>query len=51
MSKRDPQVPLRQMLEYAQEAVELCRGKERSDLDKDRLLELALVRLLEIIMA
>ena len=49
MSKRDPQVPLRQMLEYAQEAVELCRGKERSDLDKDRLLELALVRLLEII--
>jgi len=49
MSRRDPQVPLRQMLEYAQEAVDLCRGKERSNLDKDRLLELALVRLLEII--
>ncbi len=49
MSKHDSQVTLRQMLEYAQEAVDLCQGKERSDLDKERLLELALVRLLEII--
>ncbi|HEX9926414.1 MAG TPA: HepT-like ribonuclease domain-containing protein [Anaerolineae bacterium] len=49
MSAPDPMVALRQMLEYAQEAVELCRSKERSDLDQDRLLELALVRLLEII--
>ncbi|MDX1523004.1 MAG: DUF86 domain-containing protein [Anaerolineae bacterium] len=49
MSKRDSQVALRQMLAYAQEAVDLCQGKERSDLDKDRLLELALVRLMEII--
>lgn len=49
MSERDPQVALRQMLEYAQEAVTLCQGKARPDLDHDRLLELALVRLLEII--
>ena len=49
MSRRDPAVSLRQMLEHAQEAVELIRGRSRGDLDSDRLLGLALVRLLEII--
>ena len=42
MSERDLNITLRQMLEYAQEAVALCHDKERSDLDQDRLLELAL---------
>jgi len=37
------------MLDHAREAVALADGKVRSDLDSDRLLNLALVRLLEII--
>jgi uncharacterized protein with HEPN domain len=37
------------MLDHAQEAVALVKGRSRSDLDSDRLLALALVRLLEII--
>jgi uncharacterized protein with HEPN domain len=49
MSRRDPAVSLRQMRDHAHEAVELVRGRGRSDLDSDRLLALALVRLLEII--
>jgi hypothetical protein len=35
MSKRDPEIALRQILEHAREAVEICLGKERSDLDSD----------------
>jgi len=49
MSKRDPNIALRQMLSYAREAVDLVEGKTRRDLDDDRLLNLALTRLLEII--
>jgi len=49
MSNRDPKVLFRHMLTHAQEVVILSRGKIRSDLDTDRLLNLALVRLLEII--
>ena len=37
------------MLDHALEAVAMTRGKTRADLDKDRQLNLALVRLLEII--
>jgi uncharacterized protein with HEPN domain len=37
------------MLDHAREAVALTQGKARSDLDTDRLLNLALVRLVEII--
>ncbi len=37
------------MLDHALEAVAMARGKTRADLDKDRQLNLALVRLLEII--
>jgi uncharacterized protein with HEPN domain len=49
MSKRDPNVSLRQILAYAQEAVTLSNGKTRSDLDQERLLNLALTRLLEML--
>jgi len=49
MSRRDPEIALRQILLHAKEAVELLHGKMRSDLDNDRLLNLALTRLLEII--
>jgi uncharacterized protein with HEPN domain len=37
------------MLDHALEAVAMTKGKTRADLDKDRQLNLALVRLLEII--
>ena len=37
------------MRDHAHEVVELVRGRSRSDVDSDRLLALALVRLLEII--
>ncbi len=49
MTRRDPHVALRQMLDYAREAQTLSAGKKRADLDDDRLLDLALTRLLEII--
>jgi uncharacterized protein with HEPN domain len=49
MTRRDPDVRLRHMLDAATEAMELARGKTRADLDADRLLNLGLVRLLEIV--
>jgi uncharacterized protein with HEPN domain len=49
MSQHDPLVALRHMLDHAREAIELARGKGRADLDTDRVLQLALSRLVEII--
>ena len=49
MSRREDALSLRHMLEYAQEAYEMARHKKRRDLDRDRKLNLALVRLLEVI--
>jgi len=47
---RDPDtVRLLHMLEHARAAVELITSRRREDLDEDRVLSLALVRLLEII--
>ena len=37
------------MCDHAVEAVEMARGRSRADLDRDRQLNLALVRLVEII--
>lgn len=37
------------MLDYAQEAITLAQGKSRADLASDRLLNLALVRLIEMV--
>jgi uncharacterized protein with HEPN domain len=48
MSHRDS-VRLRHMLDHAREAVAMAAGKSRGDLDLDRKLNLALVRLLEIV--
>ena len=42
-------VRLRHMLDHAREAVSITQDKSRKDLDSDRLLGLALVRLMEII--
>ncbi len=49
MSHRDAAVRLRHMLDHAREAVQMAHGKTRNDLDTDRKLNLALVRLLEIV--
>ena len=49
MSKRDPEIALQQIYSHAREAIGICAGRSRSDLDSDRLLNLALTRLIEII--
>jgi uncharacterized protein with HEPN domain len=49
MSKHEVETSLRQILSHSKEAVEIARGRTREDLDQDRLLNLALARLLEII--
>lgn len=50
MSKSDRSAAvIHHMLSHAREAVSFAEGRSRADLDADRLLNLALVRLLEII--
>jgi uncharacterized protein with HEPN domain len=49
MPQRDDQVSLRQMLSHAREALALAKGKSRQDLDRERVLVLALLQLLQII--
>ncbi len=49
MSKRDPLVPLRHMLDFAREAARFAEGKTREDIENDRLLNLALVHLIELV--
>lgn len=49
MSRHKTLARLRQMLDHAREAVAMAAGKMRKDLDTDRKLNLALVRLLEIV--
>ena len=48
MPTHDPRLCLVQMHEHAAEAVALIQGKTRESLDKERVLSLALVRLLEV---
>jgi uncharacterized protein with HEPN domain len=49
MSRHESTVRLRHMLDHAREAVAIAKGKTRGDLHSDRILNLALVRLLEIV--
>jgi uncharacterized protein with HEPN domain len=49
MARRDDGVILQQMIDYARETVALSRGRTRADLDNDRLFNLAMTRLLEVI--
>ena len=49
MTRHDDTVRLRHMLDHAREAAALCLDRSRRDLDSDRTLNLALVRLMEII--
>ena len=49
MARHDPILSVRHMLDHAREAVEMSRTRARADLDTDRMLNLALVRLVEVI--
>ncbi|MGI8423430.1 MAG: HepT-like ribonuclease domain-containing protein, partial [Chloroflexota bacterium] len=49
VSRRDPEVALRQMRDHAAEAIALVRGKTGTQVAADRVLTLALVRLLEVV--
>ena len=49
MSRHDDELRLGHMLQYAREAVGFAAGRARDDLDRERMLNLALVRLIEII--
>ncbi len=49
MSRHDDSITLKQMLDHAQEALNMIEGLSREDLDHDRKLNLALVRLLEVV--
>ncbi len=49
MTRRNERIGLLHMLDHAVEAVQMIRGHTREDLDGDRKLNLALVRLVEII--
>jgi len=49
MTQHDETTRLRHMLDGAREAVAMVRDRAREDLDDNRMLELALVRLVEIV--
>jgi len=49
MTRHDDNVRLRHMLDNTREAMAIAADRRRADLDGDRLLELGLVRLIEIV--
>lgn len=49
MSQHNDQVYFKHMLDHAREALDMTAGKSQAQLGRDRMLELALVRLTEII--
>jgi len=49
MSQHDDMTCLLQMRDHAREAVAYCAGKTREDMERDRILQLALVRLIEVV--
>ena len=49
MTRHNPFVAILHMRDHAREAIELTQDRTRADLDSDRLLNLALVRLVEVI--
>ncbi len=49
MSRRDPSVRLRHMLDYAREAIEMAGDKTATELGKNRQLSLAVIHLIELI--
>lgn len=49
MSRHDDSLSLRQMSDHIEEAIALSKGRQRSDLETDRLFSLALLKLVEIV--
>lgn len=49
MTQHDDKIKLQHMLDHAREAVALAKGKGKSDLEKNRIVELAATRLVEIV--
>jgi uncharacterized protein with HEPN domain len=49
MSEHDDRLPMHQMLEHAREAVEMIRGRARSELATNRMLQLSLVQLVQTV--
>lgn len=47
--RKDDEVRIRHMLEAAYEALEMASGRSREDLDNDRMVLHALVRMIEVI--
>jgi uncharacterized protein with HEPN domain len=48
MTQHNDMIRLRHMLDHAKEAVALIAGKDKTELQRNRVLELALIRLVEI---
>lgn len=49
MAKHDQNIRIQHMLDHAREAMEMVQDRVREDLDRERMLNLPLVRLMEII--
>ena len=49
MTRHDDATRMHHMLDHAREAVEMAAGRQREHLNQDRMLEMALVRLVEIV--
>ncbi len=49
MTRHEPIVSIGHMLDHAREARDLLKDRHRAELDRDRLLNLAMVRLMEVI--
>jgi uncharacterized protein with HEPN domain len=47
--RKDDLIRLRHMLDAAKEAIELAAGKSRDEIETERMLNLSLVRLIEIV--
>lgn len=49
MTRRDDTIRLRHMLDHAREAIEMAKGRQRSELGTDRQLMLSSLKLIEIV--
>ena len=49
MTEHDDRLPMHQMLEHAREAVDMIRGRTRAELRTNRILQLALVHLVQVV--
>ena len=49
MTEHDDRLPMHQMLEHAREAVEMIHGRTRAELQTNRMLQLALVHLVQTV--